>query len=163
MNRGSTAGEAILARDAWNVRESFWRRVYKHSSGCLIWAGAYRTRNGYGCIRIGRRTVQAHRVAMALTGRDVPAGLVVMHSCDNKACVNPDHLSIGTQLQNRRDAVARGLAVSSHKGNPRITMQIAERIRVVCAAGTLTQREVARREQVSESLVSLIVNGKAWV
>lgn len=83
------------------------------SSGCWLWqAGTFK--NGYGQFALDRqsgklRVTQAHRVSFVLfTGADVPPGAVVMHSCDVPACVNPTHLSLGSQADNIADAVAKG-------------------------------------------------------
>lgn len=81
--------------------------------GCVLWLGAAMPK-GYGLFNLGRyadgrqHTAYAHRVAYVLAKGDIPAGCVVMHSCDTPACVNPDHLSIGSQADNLRDAVAKG-------------------------------------------------------
>lgn len=91
---------------------------YERKEGqCWLWTGAT-FRQGYGMFNLGRHhdgrqhTEFAHRVAYVLaTGSDIPAGLpryVVMHACDTPACVNPAHLSLGTQRDNLRDAVAKG-------------------------------------------------------
>lgn len=86
---------------------------YQKAVGCWLWqASLYH--NGYGQVCIGRNldgtqhNAQAHRVAYVLAHGDIPAGKVVMHSCDTPACVNPAHLSLGTQRDNLRDAVTRG-------------------------------------------------------
>src|SRR5271166_6441673 len=77
-------------------------------TGCWTWAGAIRS--GYGAFRDGDgRVVAAHVFAHeTASGTPVPIGCVVMHSCDNPLCVNPDHLKAGTQAQNMRDASLRG-------------------------------------------------------
>jgi HNH endonuclease len=90
----------------------FWCHVKKsEGSGCWIWTG-HRS-NGYGSMTLTRHGAHspygAHRIAYAIENGVTPAGLVVMHECDNKPCVRVSHLRIGTQKQNARDAWARGL------------------------------------------------------
>jgi hypothetical protein len=76
-------------------------------NGCWEWTAA-RTAKGYGCFRFGSRgSARAHRVAYELFVGPIPDGLLVCHHCDNPSCVNPDHLYVGTQKQNRQDAVLR--------------------------------------------------------
>ena len=76
-------------------------------NGCWVWTAA-RTPKGYGCFRFGNRGgARAHRVSYELFVGPIPEGLQVNHHCDNPSCVNPDHLYVGTQKQNRQDAVLR--------------------------------------------------------
>lgn len=90
------------------MADRFWLRVEK-SDGCWEWKGA---RNGkrYGHLRRPRGgMVKAHRFSWELhNGRTVPAGIKVCHACDNPPCVRPDHLFLGTQLQNVADMLAKG-------------------------------------------------------
>lgn len=63
--------------------------------------------NKYGVFYDGEKNVQAHRFSYEINISEIPKGMVVMHSCDNPKCVNPDHLSVGTQLQNIHDAIKK--------------------------------------------------------
>lgn len=73
------------------------------NTGCWLWFGA-RNRNGYGVIHHGL----AHRFAFIRFVGAIPRGSIVRHKCDTPACVNPDHLELGTQADNLRDIVKRG-------------------------------------------------------
>ena len=83
-------------------------------AGCWEWSGA-RTEKGYGCFYVTTsRRVRAHRIAWEMAnGRLIPRGLMVMHLCDNRACVRPDHLRVGTASENNKDCVAKGRRVRS--------------------------------------------------
>lgn len=88
------------------------------NSGCFLWVGGYRT-TGYGQFNFrGKRSEKAHRAAWVLAHGDIPAGMHVLHHCDNPACVNVAHLFLGTALDNVRDMIAKGRdrnPASSHR------------------------------------------------
>lgn len=78
-------------------------------NGCWLWT-KYVGTSGYGQVQVSHKSKSAHRVMFQVHNGEIPKGLVVMHTCDNKLCVNPDHLSLGTQKDNVRDCVAKGRA-----------------------------------------------------
>lgn len=104
---GPESGRKVVGTDM--LAERFWARVEK-TDGCWLWKGYTSPRSHYGYMSVAgmRGPVPAHRVAYALQHGECPPGLVVMHSCDVKACVNPDHLEAGDQTKNMADAAARG-------------------------------------------------------
>jgi len=88
---------------------SFWSLVsIDWTSGCWLWVGMIDERGIYGRFKIKRRRYAAHRVSYALSWGRTPAELVVRHTCDTPLCVNPQHLLLGTNLDNTRDMIARG-------------------------------------------------------
>ena len=92
-----------------NPDQRFLARVSIPSdpSACQEWMGA-RDPHGYGIARIGDTLVRAPRYAWTRVHGPIPAGKVICHTCDNPPCVNVDHLWIGTQGENVRDAMAKG-------------------------------------------------------
>jgi HNH endonuclease len=98
------------------VEARFWRLVHK-GEGCWEWIGG-RMWNGYGRFVLDQeagKNTRAHRFAWELANGPVPAGRVVCHSCDNRACVRLDHLWLGTQADNLRDMREKGRGYSPPK------------------------------------------------
>ena len=90
------------------LKERFWSKVdIKGKDNCWNWKAS--TSDGYGRFGIDRVIKLAHRVSWILTNGPIPEGKLVLHNCDNKLCVNPNHLYIGTHLDNMSDV---------HKRNP---------------------------------------------
>lgn len=87
------------------TEKDFFARIRLDVSGCAIYTGPRANGSGHGSF--GRRGL-AHRISYTMHFGPVPAGMVVMHSCDNPPCVNPAHLTIGTQADNLADMTAKG-------------------------------------------------------
>lgn len=89
------------------LKERFWNQVDK-SGGCWIWTGS-KFSNGYGEIRLPKGNVTgAHRISWILAHGEIPKGMYVCHKCDNKLCVRPDHLFLGSPQDNATDMVRKG-------------------------------------------------------
>lgn len=160
MLHHDTKTEAILRA---GFAERFWRRVRK-CDGCWTWTGE-RSSKGYGRIRAragGGQWIRAHRASWVLANGQIPAGLQVLHRCDNPPCVRPEHLFLGTDATNRLDAAEKGRHFSIQ---PPSTGQIGEaqaaEIRVEIRAGR-QRREIARTYGVSEGLIRAIAERRLW-
>ena len=101
LPRGMLRSKPWRGDDA--VSQRFWDKV-KKTPACWVWAGVT-FRNGYG--QFGRHSL-AHRIAWELMYGPIPAGLCVLHRCDNPPCVRPDHLFLGTVADNNHDMCAKG-------------------------------------------------------
>lgn len=123
-------------------------------TNCWVWTGAMAS-SGYGKIGCGwhsGRTLSAHRVAWEVVHGEIPDKLQVLHRCDNKKCVNPAHLFLGTQFDNIHDCIRKGRAVRKLTNEdvlqirqdylPRMSQRLADQFRV-CAS--TVQRIVQRK------------------
>jgi len=118
-------------------------------------------RYGYGKRKWNGRHIPAHRVAYCQAkglSLDEIAGKVVMHTCDNRACVNPEHLVLGTQAENMADMIRKGR--STNPGNRKLTQEDAEEIRrsFVPRSRDTGAAALARRFGVGESTIWKILN-----
>src|SRR5581483_2532675 len=86
--------------------ERFYEKIAFGMSDCWYWCGAMH-KLGYGLMNADGET-KAHRVSWILHSGPIPAGLMVLHKCDVRCCVNPDHLFLGTQTDNMRDMMSKG-------------------------------------------------------
>lgn len=139
------------------IEDRLWEKVERTASGCWIFNGA-RGPAGYGYITSESppRTLRAHRAAWEVARGPIPQGLRVLHRCDVRSCVNPDHLFLGTNADNSADMLEKGRSVKGERHpNTKVTDAQAREIRG--ATGKL--RDIGDRYGVSESMVSLIKRG----
>lgn len=94
--------------------ERFYKKIRKENSGCWVWIAARKSENGYGCFRYNNKMIDAHRMSYILSKGVIPEGMLVCHTCDNRPCVNPDHLFLGTYKDNYEDAISKGRIIK-HK------------------------------------------------
>lgn len=123
------------ARAIWHqmkpgVSERFWSKVdVRGEDECWPWKAAERKKgDGYGAFWLDGRHQPAGRVALELSGTNVPEGMHVCHKCDNPPCCNPKHLFVGTHQENNQDKVRKGRhAHGERNGNAKLTSaQVAE-------------------------------------
>lgn len=125
---------------------------------CIPWDGSTYP-NGYGVVRKNKTMVIAHREAFLNHNGYLPE--VVMHTCDNRRCVNVRHLKAGTTQENVDDKVAKGRhLVGSQVGNSKLTEEKVLLIRAL--SGKMYQRDIARKFNVSQTLVSSILRRTIW-
>jgi len=122
---------------------------------CWEWTGA-RNPKGYGVFAFGGRIWKAHRFAWLICFGEIPEGMHVCHKCDNPACVNSDHLFLGDDSDNLRDAVKK-----SRVG--RLSVDAISAIRRGYAIGKFTQQELADTFGVDRSHIGYIVRNEVYV
>jgi hypothetical protein len=166
----------------------FWAKVNRNGrtvrpelGPCWEWT-AHRSADGYGSFGLShRKTVVAHRISYELATGEPPGEFMVCHHCDNRACVNPAHLFLGTGRDNMRDAVAKGRVCSGHRshfsrnhpdfvkpsfpgerhGMHKLTEADVLTIRFLVSCGA-PRRHVGEWFGVCEASIDQIVWGKTW-
>lgn len=155
------------------MKERFWSKVNKSSGSygddgtypteCWEWIGAKMVQ-GYGQLRINGKHRLAHRVAFELDGQRLSSQQCVLHKCDNRACVNPSHLRIGTRRENVQDAYDKGRnkgAIGQTNHNSKLTPESVKSIRDAVSSGA-SHQEMADRFGVSRPTISYLIQGKTW-
>jgi hypothetical protein len=133
------------------MMERFWTKVMK-SDGCWLYNGC-KTRFGYGKFAITGGWVLAHRISWLLSFGNIPEDSCVLHRCDNPGCVNPDHLFLGTQLDNIYDMVFKG------RNKTLIPDSTVTIIKDEILAGIISRRGIARKYNVSPSYITKLAHG----
>jgi hypothetical protein len=142
----------------------FWSKVAKTESSEDCWIrDAPCDRDGYGYFWHKTKSKRAHRVTWEMTHGEIPADMCVCHTCDNRQCVNPAHLFLGTNEENTQDKMRKGReARGETQGNHKLTEADVTAIRERYAQGNITQKELAVEFSTHWTNISNIVRRKSW-
>lgn len=129
---------------------------------CWEWQGSINPR-GYGRFRYqGKASYGAHRASYILHKGPIPDGLMVRHACDNPSCVNPNHLDVGTVLDNARDAVERDRYATGER-NVRAKLTKREVLEILYRLSRGESRRAMREQYgVSKAQIQRIAAGRSW-
>lgn len=144
------------------LEQRFWAKVHKTDT-CWLWTAA-KINGGYGSIGYGDKMVLAHRLSWELHNGPTHEELCVLHKCDAPACVNPDHLFLGTHADNMTDMTKKGRRVStprSGESNGRAKLTVAQ-VRDIRAREGQSQRALAKEFGLGQTQISHILSGKGW-
>ena len=152
VRNGSTVTESFL-HTGWTVS----------ASGCWEWNGGHDS-SGYGALGTATDgSKKAHRVSYEHFKGDIPNGMLVCHSCDNRNCVNPEHLWLGSIANNNADRDAKKRqSRGSNSPQAKLTEQDVVRIRLLWSSGERNNTQLSKMFGVSSGRVSDIVNRKSW-
>jgi len=129
---------------------------------CWMWTAAVNN-HGYGLINRRRQKDgrYAHRVAYKLFNGDIPDGMFVLHKCDTPRCVNPEHLSLGTQSDNIKDCATKGRLVNNSGERHGMAKLDAEKVLQI-RASDVKNGDLAKQYDVSETTIRFIRQRKLW-
>ncbi len=149
----------------------------KRVGQCLVWTGTKQP-SGYGLVGYEGRTQRVHRAVWQRAHGPIPAGLIVMHSCDNPPCCELSHLSLGTNTDNVRDCIAKGRMPMGDKHHSRLhpeTLPYGEKspnakltdwdviaIRLSFKSGLRSGRELASVFNVTPQCIHYIIHNRTW-
>lgn len=110
-------------------RNEFEDKIEKLATecGCWFWGGTWNPRSGYGIFKAQGHQLGAHRVSWMVFRGPIPDGLQVLHKCDTRCCINPNHLFVGTQDDNIKDAVSKGRMASGDRNASRTKPECLKR------------------------------------
>lgn len=157
-----------------NYIDKFWSKVsIGRKDDCWRWL-AHIGKDGYGVFSVYSKLLKAHRFSWLITNteKDIPEGLCICHKCDNRFCVNPNHLFLGTYVDNMQDMIKKGRQSvgmchgkklrGEKNGKVKLTQIQVDEMRKIAKTEKITQHELAEMYNISETQVSNILSGKRW-
>ena len=158
---GTWADPRVIAR--------FWSKVEQRGADeCWPWKASVSSQ-GYGKFYFGGRMDHAHRVALRIARQqDIDPGAVVRHACDNRICVNPAHLSLGTHADNTADMMRRGrnkyiipVRYGESHSQAKLTLKQVRHIKELLATG-MPKAAIGRLFGVCRATIRKIAKGETW-
>jgi hypothetical protein len=130
----------------------------KRDNGCIDWIG-YADKERYGRMRVSSKLLRVIRVVYTMHNGEIPEGLVVRHVCDNPACINIEHLEIGTNKDNIDDRTKRGRGVRGEKSHEALLTEAAV---LGIRSSTESRKILAARYGVHTDTIGDVIRRKSW-
>lgn len=172
INESQGDGKLVFSE---RQRANFWAKVNKDGpipahrpelGPCWVWT-ANTHYKGYGLFKFGTKTCKAHRISYAMHHSEIPAGMLVCHACDNRACIRPTHLWLGTDKDNCDDKIAKGRENApkgeANGGGGKLTWEKVREIRRLRSEDGLSQQAIADMFGVTQPMIGFIVRGEVWI
>jgi hypothetical protein len=155
--------EEYISKYDSSFNQRFWEKVnIAGENECWEWQ-ASRNSKGYGCFSVDGIIKLAHRVSFELANGDIPEGLFVLHKCDNRLCVNPVHLFLGSHIDNMRDMIRKNRqAKGSKNGRSKLTISDIQIIRDIAKQKKSSSTVIGNRFKINPSYVRHIIRGDFW-
>ena len=148
-----------------SLEERFWSKVDKKGEDeCWNWLGHIRD-DGYGWAAY-KGHILAHRLSWIINKGEIPEDKDVLHRCNNPTCVNPNHLYLGTQIENikqRNDEGRTNRPIGERNPHAKLNWTDVDKIREKYATGKYTQQSLANEFGVSVGEISHIVKKRTWI
>lgn len=161
-----TLREPFIVTD--ELRSRFFAKTASASTGCMVWTGCVQ-RNGYGAFKICGTKIDAHVASWRISqnGLPVPIGKLIMHSCDMRCCVNPDHLVLGTVSENMLHAHQNGNGdIFTLKGEECyqavLTEDVVGQIRELHVPRRFGATRIAKRLGLKRGCVDAVLRNRTW-
>lgn len=149
----------LIVRKKGDPIESFWKRVEK-TNICWEWDG-YILPNGYGNHKVHGVNAYAHRYSWEIHFGPIPKNLCVCHKCDNRKCVNPNHLFLGTQKVNMMDMRMKGRAAKNKPHTTKLTEQQVMDLKRLYSQG-VDKNVLSQKYGIKRCTVTNIIAGRIW-
>ena len=145
-----------------NTEQNFWNgaAIPDYPNACWPWRRY--TDKGYGILTYDGKTIRAHRCAYQFAYGSIDSGKMILHTCANKRCVNPNHLYQGGASENAIDAIRdRGHLLGEKNHNAKLNNEVVIQIRRLAAQG-IQRLKIAKLFSVTRSTVNRVVQGTRW-
>jgi len=167
MGSGICGNGKYMTKHGKSIKERLYLYININSKDdCWEWVG-YKRKDGYGEITIDKKTFRSHRLIYIDTYGSIPEGMCICHSCDNPSCCNPNHLFMGTHVDNMKDCrnkcrTGGGSRPGEECGKHKFTNEEILDIRKKYKTGLYSQRNLAKEYNMSQTNIKDIINRKIW-